>query len=127
LSTNKHAIIRYQTLDKCFRNTGRKYAIDDLVEACNQSIYDFTGKDDGIKKRQLYDDICFMGKFTRSQQSLSSLFNQTIKTKRNLLIYLIQKINNYIVAITIKYSQMVAEIMPHFKNGVIQAFGKEKL
>jgi predicted DNA-binding transcriptional regulator YafY len=60
LSTNKHAIIRYQTLDKCFRNTGRKYAIDDLVEACNQSIYDFTGKDDGIKKRQLYDDIRFM-------------------------------------------------------------------
>lgn len=60
MSTNKHAIIRYQTLDKCFRNTGRKYAIDDLVEACNQSIYDFNGKDDGIKKRQLYDDIRFM-------------------------------------------------------------------
>lgn len=60
MSTNKHAIIRYQTLDKCFRNSGRNYAIDDLVEECNKSIYEYTGKEEGIKKRQLYDDIRFM-------------------------------------------------------------------
>lgn len=60
MSTNKHAIIRYQTLDKCFRNVGRNYAIDDLVEECNKSIYEYTGKEEGIKKRQLYDDIRFM-------------------------------------------------------------------
>jgi predicted DNA-binding transcriptional regulator YafY len=60
LSTNKHAIIRYQTLDKCFRNVGRNYAIEDLVEECNKSIYEYTGKKEGIKKRQLYDDIRFM-------------------------------------------------------------------
>lgn len=60
MSTNKHAIIRYQTLDKCFRNLGRNYAIEDLVEECNKSIYEYTGKEEGIKKRQLYDDIRFM-------------------------------------------------------------------
>lgn len=60
MSTNKHAIIRYQTLDKCFRNVGRNYAIEDLVEECNKSIYGYTGKEEGIKKRQLYDDIKFM-------------------------------------------------------------------
>lgn len=60
MSTNKHAIIRYQTLDKCFRNVGRNYAIEDLVEECNKSIYEYTGKQEGIKKRQLYDDIRFM-------------------------------------------------------------------
>lgn len=60
MSTNKHAIIRYQTLDKCFRNVGRNYAIGDLVEECNKSIYEYTGKEEGIKKRQLYDDIRFM-------------------------------------------------------------------
>lgn len=60
MSTNKHAIIRYQTLDKCFRNSGRNYAIEDLVEECNKSIYEYTGKEEGIKKRQLYDDIRFM-------------------------------------------------------------------
>ncbi|MBC7525366.1 MAG: WYL domain-containing protein [Flavobacterium sp.] len=60
MSTNKHAIIRYNTLDKCFRNLGRNYAIEDLVEECNKSIYEYTGKEEGIKKRQLYDDIRFM-------------------------------------------------------------------
>lgn len=60
LATNKHAQIRYNTLDKCFRNSGKRFAIDDLVDACNEAIYEFTGKEDGIKKRQLYDDISFM-------------------------------------------------------------------
>lgn len=60
MATNKHAIIRYQTLDKCFRNPGRKYFIDDLVAECNQAIYDFSGSSDGVKRRQIYDDIIFM-------------------------------------------------------------------
>lgn len=60
MATNKHAIIRYQTLDKCFRNPGRKYFIEDLIAECNKAIYDFTGNPDGIKRRQIYDDIIFM-------------------------------------------------------------------
>lgn len=60
MATNKHAIIRYQTLDKCFGNPGRRYFIEDLVEACNNSIYEFTGTDIGIQKRQLFEDIKFM-------------------------------------------------------------------
>lgn len=60
MATNKHAQIRYQALDKCFSNFGRKYTIRDLVEACNLAIYDFTGKQDGVRKRQVYEDIKFM-------------------------------------------------------------------
>lgn len=60
MSTNKHAIIRYQTLDKCFRNSGRNYDIKDLVVECNKAIYEYSGIDDGVKKRQIYDDIRFM-------------------------------------------------------------------
>lgn len=60
MSTNKHATIRYQALDKCFRNPGRRYHIDDLIEACNEAIYDFTGKLDGVKRRQVLEDIKFM-------------------------------------------------------------------
>lgn len=60
MATNKHAQIRYNTLDKCFRNPGKRFAIEDLVAACNEAIYEFTGKEEGIKKRQLYDDIRFM-------------------------------------------------------------------
>lgn len=60
MSTNKHAQIRYIALDKCFSNFGRKYFIEDLVEACNVAIYEFTGKSEGVKKRQVYEDIKFM-------------------------------------------------------------------
>ena len=60
MATNKHAVIRYQTLDKCFRNPGRRYYINDLIEACSKSIYEFTGNDIGIKRRQVLDDIKFM-------------------------------------------------------------------
>lgn len=60
MATNKHAQIRYNILDKCFRNPGKRFAIEDLVAACNEAIYEFTGKEEGIKKRQLYDDIRFM-------------------------------------------------------------------
>ena len=60
MSTNKHAIIRYQTLDKCFRNTGKRYFIEDLLEACNTSLFEFDSTTEGIQKRQLYDDVKFM-------------------------------------------------------------------
>ena len=57
---NKHQIIRYQALDKCFRNIGKRYFIEDLIDACQQAIYNFTGNSEGVQKRQIYDDIAFM-------------------------------------------------------------------
>ena len=60
MATNKHAQIRYNTLDKCFRNLGRNYTLDDLLEKCNQAIRNFDPKSEGIKKRQLYDDMRYM-------------------------------------------------------------------
>jgi len=60
MASNKHATIRYNALDKCFSNFGRRYYIEDLIEACSKAIYDFTGKQDGVKRRQIYDDITFM-------------------------------------------------------------------
>ena len=60
MATNKHAIIRYQTLDKCFRNTGRRYFIDDLINACNDALIEFSGENSGVKRRQIFEDIKFM-------------------------------------------------------------------
>jgi predicted DNA-binding transcriptional regulator YafY len=60
MATNKHAIIRYQALDKCFSNWGRKYFIDDLIDACNEALYNYTGFHEGVKRRQLLYDIKFM-------------------------------------------------------------------
>ena len=60
MSTNKNATIRYQALNRCFRNSGRKYFIDDLIEACNDSLLDIDPTSTGIKRRQIFDDIKFM-------------------------------------------------------------------
>ena len=60
MPNTKHAIIRYQALDKCFRNKSKRYFIDDLVNACQSAIENFTGKAEGVQKRQVYDDIAFM-------------------------------------------------------------------
>lgn len=60
MAVTKHALIRYQTLDRCFRNPRRRYYIVDLLEACNEAIKDLDPNSNGIQKRQLYDDIRFM-------------------------------------------------------------------
>jgi len=60
MPTNKHATIRYNALDKCFRNTGRKYYIETLIETCNKALFEYSGIEDGVKRRQVFDDITFM-------------------------------------------------------------------
>lgn len=60
MSINKNAFLRYQVLDRCFRNTGRKYFWQDLLAAINKSLEEFNGPGSGIKRRQLFDDIRFM-------------------------------------------------------------------
>lgn len=60
MSTNKHASIRYIALDKCFSNFGRRYYIEDLIEECNKAIYEYSGRTDGVKRRQIFDDMTYM-------------------------------------------------------------------
>ena len=55
MSTNKNAILRYQTLDKCFRNLGKRYFINDLIEECNEALFDYDSSNLGIQKRQEYE------------------------------------------------------------------------
>ncbi len=60
MATNKNAILRYNTLDKCFRNLGRKYYFRDLLDAVNQALAEEDPNTSGIKIRQLREDIRFM-------------------------------------------------------------------
>lgn len=53
-------MLRYQVLNRCFRNTGRRYFLEDLLDACNEALLAFNPKSEGIKRRQLFDDIRFM-------------------------------------------------------------------
>ncbi|WP_430933617.1 helix-turn-helix transcriptional regulator [Saccharicrinis sp. 156] len=60
MPTNKNATIRYLALDRCFSNPGRKYDINDLIQACNEALLDIDPHSTGVKKRQVYDDIKFI-------------------------------------------------------------------
>ncbi|WP_020569788.1 helix-turn-helix transcriptional regulator [Neolewinella persica] len=60
MATNKHAIIRYHALDRCFGNPGRKFFIENLIAACNDALFEATGVDNGVKRRQVLNDIKFM-------------------------------------------------------------------
>lgn len=57
---NKNAYVRYQVLDRCFSNFGRKYYWEDLLEAVNEIIADAGNSEKGIARTQLYKDIQFM-------------------------------------------------------------------
>jgi len=60
MSINKNALLRYQVLDRCFQNTGRKFFWHDLLQEINMALVEFNGTGSGIKRRQLFDDIRFM-------------------------------------------------------------------
>lgn len=60
MATNKHAIIRYRALDKCFGNFRRQFFIEDLIEVCKNAIYEYTGINNGISRRQIFEDITYM-------------------------------------------------------------------
>lgn len=60
MSTNKNAVLRYNILDKCFQNVGRKYFFDDLLKIVNDALIEENPTTSGIQTRQLREDIRFM-------------------------------------------------------------------
>lgn len=60
MATNKNALIRYKILDSCFRNPGKRYFINDLIEACNKILLENDSGSNGISRRQIFEDLIFM-------------------------------------------------------------------
>ena len=60
MADTKYPTIRYQTLNKCFRNKYKRYYIEDLIDACSDAIYDYCGKEIGCSRRTILNDIDFM-------------------------------------------------------------------
>ena len=59
MSTNRHALIRYRTIDKCLRSDTTIH-LKDLIEACSQALTEFEGRPVEIKRRSLLYDLKFM-------------------------------------------------------------------
>ena len=60
MATNKNALVRYKVLDNCFRNPGKRYFINDLIEECNKVLATMDPDSNGISRRQIFEDIAFM-------------------------------------------------------------------
>lgn len=60
MATNKNALIRYKVLDKCFRNPGKRYFIEDLISECEIILLEIDPESNGISRRQIFEDIAFM-------------------------------------------------------------------
>ena len=48
MSSNKNALIRYKTLDKCLRNQYKKYTLEDLINECSEALFEFEGKESAM-------------------------------------------------------------------------------
>lgn len=60
MATTKNALIRYKVLDKCFRNPGKKYFLNDLISECENVLIEIAPDSNGISRRQIFEDIAFM-------------------------------------------------------------------
>ena len=60
MPTNKNALIRYKTIDRCLRNRYRLWTIDDLTEACSDALYEMEGITKGVSVRTVQGDLQIM-------------------------------------------------------------------
>ena len=60
MPANKNALIRYKTIDNCLRRRHRRWTLNDLVEACCDSLYDAEGISRGVSVRTVQSDIQMM-------------------------------------------------------------------
>ena len=55
MPVDKQVLLRYQVLNKCFRNRYREYTINDLVDECNKALRKINKPD--VSKRTIQNDI----------------------------------------------------------------------
>ncbi|KQR92423.1 transcriptional regulator [Chryseobacterium sp. Leaf180] len=57
MSSNKNALIRYKTLDKCLKNKYKKYTLEDLIDECSDALFEFEGKESFVSRRTVQLDL----------------------------------------------------------------------
>ncbi|MFP3594222.1 helix-turn-helix transcriptional regulator [Chryseobacterium sp. SIMBA_038] len=57
MSSNKNALIRYKTLDKCLKNKYKQYTLEDLIDECSEALFEFEGKESFVSKRTVQLDL----------------------------------------------------------------------
>ena len=60
MAITKNPLVRYKILDKCFKNPGKNYFIQDLIDECDKGLLEKDADSNGVSKRQVQNDIAFM-------------------------------------------------------------------
>ncbi len=60
MAQNKNALLRYRTIDRCLRNTGRRWTLQNLVDACSDALYEYEGRSEQVSVRTVQFDIQMM-------------------------------------------------------------------
>lgn len=60
MPVNRNALIRYRTIDRCLQNRRRKWTIEDLIDACNEALYEFEGRKQSVSLRTIRLDLSAM-------------------------------------------------------------------
>lgn len=60
MPVNRNALIRYRTIDNCLKNRQKRWALEDLIDACSEALYEFEGIDKGVSRRSIQMDIQLM-------------------------------------------------------------------
>lgn len=60
MAQNKNALLRYRTIDRCLRNTARRWTLQDLIDACSDALYEYEGKQDQVSTRTVQLDLQMM-------------------------------------------------------------------
>jgi predicted DNA-binding transcriptional regulator YafY len=79
MPTNLNALIRYKTINNCL-STGRKYDIDELIDACSDALTEYCGRKTGVSERTIREDL-------RVMRSEILGFNAPIEQKDGLYYY----------------------------------------
>lgn len=73
MPTNKNAAIRYQALDKCFRDHRHRYYINDLIDACEEALEYYNGT--GGVSRSIFPE--YLGHITKAIIEFGSVDSHT--------------------------------------------------
>lgn len=57
MPANRNALLRYQIIDKCLRNRGRRWTWQDIIDKVNEGLQVDNPKSNGIGKTTLYEDL----------------------------------------------------------------------
>lgn len=60
MSINKNADLRYRVIDRCLRNTARRYNITDLTNECSRALKESGVKHYEISERQIRKDLDYL-------------------------------------------------------------------